>query len=285
MNVIYLLLPALAWGVLPLVISLAGGRPVNQIFGTAVGTVIASVVVVIALRPTINWTTALLAALAGAFWIIGQLGQYTGYQRIGVSKTMPISTGLQLIGTSLIGVVMFGEWPTTLNRVIGVLGVLLLILGVILTSIKTPTGQTVTHKHYGTLIMLIFTTFGYLIYNTIPRALGSSGLAIFLPESIGMLVAVLIYLLSTKQLTVFKERSSWLNVFGGLIFSVAAVSYIVSVHNYGVNTAFIVSQLSVMISTIGGIIFLHERKHGRELLLTIAGLGLIIAGALVTTLA
>lgn len=285
MSVVYLFLPALAWGILPLVISRVGGRPVNQIFGTAVGTLIAGLIVLIALHPQINWLTALAAALAGAFWIIGQLGQYTGYQRIGVAKTMPISTGLQLIGTSLIGVLLFGEWPTTINRVIGALGVLLLILGVILTSIKSANPQTKTAKNYGTLVMLIGTTLGYLIYNTIPRALDSSGLAIFLPESVGMLLAVLLYLLVTKQTSVLRERSSWLNIFGGLIFSIAAISYIISVRTYGVNTAFIVSQLSVMISTIGGMVFLHERKQGRELIYTIAGLVLIVAGALVTTFA
>lgn len=38
---------------------------------------------------------------AGAVWVVGQLGQYIGDQRIGVSQTMPISTGLQLVGTYL----------------------------------------------------------------------------------------------------------------------------------------------------------------------------------------
>ncbi|WP_369395626.1 GRP family sugar transporter [Lentilactobacillus senioris] len=34
----------------------------------------------------------------------GQIGQYVAYRNIGgVSKTMPVSSGLQLIGTSLIG--------------------------------------------------------------------------------------------------------------------------------------------------------------------------------------
>ena len=40
-----------------------------------------------------------------------------------------------------------------------------------------------------------------------------------------------------------------------------------------------------MILIIGGMVFLHERKQGRELIYTIAGLVLIVAGALVTTFA
>ncbi len=31
MNIVWMLLPAIAWGVLPLIVSQLGGRPVNQI--------------------------------------------------------------------------------------------------------------------------------------------------------------------------------------------------------------------------------------------------------------
>ncbi len=84
----------------------------------------------------------MLAALAGAFWIIGQIGQYVAYKRIGVSTTMPISTGFQLIGTALIGVFIFGEWSTSIEKIAGVSGLLLLILGVWLTSITDTRGAS-----------------------------------------------------------------------------------------------------------------------------------------------
>lgn len=78
MNIVWMLLPAIAWGVLPLIVSQLGGRPVNQIFGTAVGTLIASLVVQLIVHPAINVISFIMAMIAGAFWIIGQLGQYTG---------------------------------------------------------------------------------------------------------------------------------------------------------------------------------------------------------------
>lgn len=87
MNVVEILLPALFWGVLPLVVATTGGRPVHQIFGTAFGTLIIGIILWFMISPSIDLTNALLAGLAGAFWIIGQLGQYTGYEKIGVSKT------------------------------------------------------------------------------------------------------------------------------------------------------------------------------------------------------
>lgn len=100
MRYLWLFLPAIGWGILPLIVMKTNSKVVNQIFGTAVGTLIISIFVMIILRPSLSVTTFIMAAVAGAMWIVGQLGQYTAYQRIGVSQTMPISTGLQLVGTS-----------------------------------------------------------------------------------------------------------------------------------------------------------------------------------------
>ncbi|WP_251898068.1 GRP family sugar transporter [Lactiplantibacillus paraplantarum] len=283
MNIVWMLLPAIAWGVLPLIVSQLGGRPINQIFGTAVGTLIASLVVQLIVHPAINVTSFIMAMIAGAFWIVGQLGQYTGYANVGVSKTMPISTGLQLVGTSLVGVFLFGEWSTTISKLVGGLGVLLLVIGVIMTSIQDRQEATGGNQRR-TIVMLIVTTIGFIVFNAIPKALSASGIAIFLPESVGMMVAVIGYMLVRGQGRIMAERASWLNIIGGLVFSVASLTYIVSVSQNGVNTAFVVSQLSVVLSTLGGMVFLHERKSRRELVLTLSGLVLIVIGAVVTTL-
>lgn len=283
MNIVWMLLPAIAWGVLPLIVSQLGGRPVNQIFGTAVGTLIASLVVQLIVHPAINVISFIMAMIAGAFWIIGQLGQYTGYANVGVSKTMPISTGLQLVGTSLVGVFLFGEWSTKIAKLVGGLGVLLLVIGVIMTSIQDHQEVTGSNQRR-TIVMLIVTTIGFIVFNAIPKALSASGIAIFLPESVGMMVAVIVYMLISGQGRIVAERASWLNIIGGLVFSVASLTYIVSVSQNGVNTAFVVSQLSVVLSTLGGMVFLHERKSKRELVLTLSGLVLIVIGAVVTTL-
>ena len=132
--------------------------------------------------------------------------------------------------------------------------------------------------------MLVCTTLGFIIYNAIPRALSASGLAIFFPESVGMVVAVLIYLLFTKQMKEIKSKSSRQSLLAGFIFSIAATTYILSVKDNGVNTAFVVSQLSVVISTLGGMIFLHEKKSKKAIFFTITGLILIFAGAILTTI-
>jgi glucose uptake protein len=284
MKYLWLLLPAIGWGILPLIVVKTNSKVVNQIFGTAVGTLIVSIFVMIFMRPSLSATTFIMAAVAGAMWIVGQLGQYTAYQRIGVSQTMPISTGLQLVGTSLVGVFIFGEWATTTARVAGFAGIVLLIIGAVLTSINDQAGSSqVNGNRTATLIMLLLTTIGYIIYNAIPRALTASGIAIFFPESVGMVIGVLIYLLATHRTSALRELASWRSLIVGFVFSIASLTYILSVRDNGVNTAFVVSQLSVVISTLGGFIFLHERKSRRGYILTSIGLVLIVVGAVITS--
>lgn len=284
MQLLWLLLPAIGWGLLPLVVVKTNSRVVNQIFGTAMGTLVVSIIVMAILRPSLPLTTFIMAAVAGAMWIVGQLGQYTAYQRIGVSQTMPISTGLQLIGTSLVGVILFGEWSTTTARVAGFAGIVLLIIGAVLTSINDGDASGSRGSSTGTLVMLLLTTVGYVIYNAIPRALTASGIAIFFPESVGMVIGVLVYFLATRQMGALRERASWRSLVIGFVFSIASLAYILSVRDNGVNTAFIVSQLSVVISTLGGFIFLGERKSKRGYVLTITGLVLIVVGAIITSI-
>lgn len=285
MRYLWLLLPAISWGIMPLVTVKTNSKVDNQIFGTAVGTLIVSIFVMLIMRPALSVGTFLAAMLAGAVWIVGQLGQYIGYQRIGVSQTMPISTGLQLVGTSLVGVFGFGEWGTTQARIAGFLGLAMLIVGAILTSV-TDQGQKADVKgnRFGTYLMLFLTTFGYIIYNAIPRALTASGIAIFFPESVGMVIGTLIYLAATHRTAALREPASWRSLVIGFIFSVASITYILSVRDNGVNTAFVVSQLSVVISTLGGFLFLNERKSKRGYTLTSLGLLLIVVGAITTSI-
>ncbi|AVK60920.1 sugar transporter [Lactobacillus sp. CBA3605] len=281
MKLILTLVPAIAWGALPLAVSRIKSNPRNQIFGTAVGALLVGLLTVLVIRPAVTTTDFMLGMVAGAFWVLGQVGQYNAYQAIGVARTMPLSTGLQLIGTTLIGVIIFGEWHSAAAKLLGFIGILLLVLGIVLTSVHQPT-QTTGRSHQA-LVTLVFTTIGYWVYSAIPKVASTSGIALFLPEAVGMVLAVLIYLLVTHDFRVIKEPASWQTMIAGVFFSIGAIAYIYSVSLNGVNIAFVVSQLSVVISTLGGLLFLHEARHGRALVLTLLGLGLIVVGAVLTT--
>lgn len=256
----------------------------HQILGTVLGAFIFGAAVTLIKRPSFNATTFILAMLAGAAWVIGQVGQYYSYSKVGVSETMPISTGLQLIGVPLVGVLIFGEWASTQAKLFGFLGILALVIGVAFTSLTDKgTSEGGKKNQTTTMIVLVLTTLGYITSSSIPKALKGDSIMIFFAETIGMLGAAIVYLIATKQTQVFKEKESYQVIPAGVIYAIAALAYIVSVKMNGVNLAFVMSQLCVVISTLGGILFLHEKKTQKGLVYTVIGLILIVAGAVLTS--
>ncbi|CAM2738786.1 GRP family sugar transporter [Lactobacillus crispatus] len=285
MRYLFLFLPAIGWGLMPMFV--AGVKKSNiyhQIVGSVLGAFIFGAVVTLIKRPAFNTTTFLLAMMAGAAWVIGQCGQYYSYSKVGVSETMPISTGLQLIGVPLVGVLIFGEWASTQAKLFGFIGILALIIGVACTSLTDKgTAEGNKKNQTTTMIVLVLTTLGYIISSSIPKALKGDGVMIFLGETIGMMIATLIYLIGSKQIKVLKEKQSYQVIPAGIIYAIAALSYIISVQMNGVNLAFVMSQLCVVISTLGGIVFLHEQKTKKGYIYTVIGLALIVAGAVLTS--
>lgn len=277
MSIIIGLIPALAWGLLPIVVTKAGGKPSNQILGTTAGTFLVALAVFLFLQPATTPRVFILSALSGALWGVGQIGQYHAYARIGVSKTMPVSTGLQLVGTSLIGVLAFGEWGAASDKMIGFGALAVVVLGIFLTSLKR--GQKEGSSGKSAFIILFFTNFGYLAYSAIPDVVGAGGAAIFFPQAGGMLFAALVYALAGGHASALRESASWKNIPSGFLFSVAALAYIVSAQRNGIATGFVLSQLSVVLSTILGVLVLKEKKTPFEMKATLAGLVLIMGGA------
>ncbi len=282
MSILIGLIPALAWGVMPLFVRKIGGKPTNQILGTTAGTLLAAIAVQVYLHPHIPERAFFLALLSGALWVVGQVGQYTAFNSLGVSRTMPLSTGLQLIGTTLIGVLVYHEWRGTRAVIFGYYALALVIVGIYLTTIQGKGSGGGIDK--SALLMLFLTNFGYLAYSSIPEVVGAKGTEIFLPQAIGMLLAALVYILATRHTAALREKTSWKNMLPGLLFAVASLTYIISAERNGIATGFVLSQLSVVISTLGGILVLKEKKTRFELFATIIGLILIVAGASATAM-
>ena len=193
MSYLFLFIPAIGWGLMPMFV--AGVKKSNiyhQILGTVLGAFIFGAVMTLIKRPTFDGTTFMLAMLAGAAWVIGQVGQYYSYSKVGVSETMPISTGLQLIGVPLVGVLIFGEWASTQSKIFGFLGILALIIGVACTSLTDKgTAEGGKKNQTTTMIVLVLTTLGYITSSSIPKALKGDNTMIFFGETIGMLILIL----------------------------------------------------------------------------------------------
>lgn len=274
------MIPALGWGIQPLILAKLGGKPTNQILGTGIGALIVGLIVQLGFSPTsISLPVFLISLASGAFWVIGQTGQYRALETLGVSKTMPITTGLQLVGTSLISVIAFGEWPGIVNKLIGLVAIILLIIGAALTSINDDKSASQSTRQG--ILILLSTSIGYWVYSALPRIVDASGLAIFFPQMLGVFIGALIYVLIKSPGAITKKKS-WQTSIIGLTFSISALAYIFSAQANGVATAFIITQLNVVVATIGGLVILKEKKTSHELKNTIFGLFLIVLGSVIT---
>ena len=287
------LVPAVGWGIMPLITGKVGGSTVNQTFGIGAGATIVGLVAFAAAKLSgnpvavvVSWRGFWISVLCGALWSTGQMGQFVSFKRMGVSNTMPLSTVFQLVGNSIIGVWVFGEWHSKRAWIIGFCALLIVILGALMTSITDQSsGKKVTVRNF---MFLLVTTFGYWVYSTFPKLpwlQNEKSLGIFLPEMIGILIGATIYTFASGNAKAFKQKEQYLNIFGGISWGIAALAYIFAGRSLGTNVAFIFTQLNVVIATLGGILVLHERKTNREMGFTILGIIFVVCGSILTAFA
>lgn len=287
MSYLIALIPALGWGFMPLITGKVGGSAVNQIFGIGAGATIVGIIAFLIGHPTVSATGFWFSLLCGALWTTGQIGQFISFKRMGVSNTIPLSTVFQLIGNSLIGVIIFGEWHGARALTIGFIALAVVVIGALLTSVSDGTNGTkkVTTKNF---FFLLCTTFGYWIYSAFPKMpiiAKENSLGIFLPEMLGILLGAVIYAIVSGNIDSFKQKEQYLNILGGLSWGIAALAYIFAGRALGVTVAFVFTQMNVIIATIGGVLVLHEHKTSHEMTCTIIGIVLIVAGSIGTIFA
>lgn len=285
MNILIALIPAIGWGFMPLITGKVGGSPANQMFGIGAGATIVGLISYLITQPSVSVTAFWFSVLCGALWTIGQIGQFISFKRIGVSGTVPLSTVFQLVGNAVIGMLIFGDWAGAQAKIIGILALVVVIIGALLTSVSDSTsGKKLEAKD---AIFLLCTTVGFWIYSSFPSmpiVKNESGTGIFLPEMLGILLGAILYALFTDR-KAFVQKEQYQNIIAGIFWGVAAFAYIFSAKANGNTSAFIWTQLNVVISTFGGIFVLHEQKSSRELKFTIGGILLIIIGSVATSFA
>jgi len=280
MNILIALIPALGWGIQPIILGKIGGKPSNQILGTGIGALIVGLIINFTMSPTpIPTNIFFISLFSGIFWVLGQVGQYKALRLIGVSKTMPLTTGLQLIGTSIISIIFFGEWASSFSKIGGAIAILLLIIGAVLTSYSEQSSTKSTF--YKGLMILVLTSIGYWVYSALPKMVDASGISIFFPQMLGVFIGAIVYTVFSNR-SAFKATVSWKLIVIGLTFSVSALAYIFAAQANGVVTAFIMTQLNVVVATLGGLLILKESKTHRELIFTLFGLLLIVVGSVIT---
>lgn len=278
--------PLLGWGLFPTIASKFGGRPVNQIFGATVGTLIFAIVLALVKGIGIPGGMALVfSIISGAGWAFGQIITFIAFELVGSSRAMPITTAFQLLGASLWGVFALGNWPGVANKVVGFVALIVILIGARMTVWTEKSEQEYSQNLRKAVILLLIGEIGYWVYSAAPQATDIGGLKAFLPQAIGMvLVAVIYALMNMQKGNAFKEAVSWKQIISGFFFAFAALTYLISAqpNMNGLATGFVLSQTSVVLATLTGIFFLNQKKTPKELMITIVGLVLILIAASVT---
>lgn len=283
--------PLLGWGLYPTIASKIGGKPVNQILGSTLGTLIFALVLAMIKGLALPSGAALFfSVLSGIGWGTAQIITFHSFTLIGSSKAMPITTAFQLLGASLWGVFYLGDWPTATAKMIGFIALAVIILGAWMTvwsEHKTPENKSALTK---AVVLLAVGEIGYWLYSAAPQQAKIDGMHAFLPQAIGMVLAAVVYAIMMtvkgKERSPFVEAVSYKQVFSGFFFAFAALTYLISAQPdmNGLATGFILSQTSVVLATLTGIWFLGQKKTSKEMVVTVCGLVLILGAAAVTVM-
>ncbi|KRM57699.1 GRP family sugar transporter [Secundilactobacillus malefermentans] len=280
MTTLIALIPALAWGSIGLISGKMGGSPSQQTLGMTIGAVIFGVLSLVIFQPTLTTKVWVIGFLSGIFWFFGQLGQFQSMKAIGISKTVPMSTGLQLAGNALAGVVIFHEWKTGAMITSGTIAVIILIIGATLTALRDTKTNAITKKSENIgagAFALAFSTVGYVLYTVIVTWGSVDSKAIVFPQSIGMLLGALVYSLNKDPW----NKGTYKNILTGVVWGVGNFFMFLSIPAVGLAISYSISQMGIVISTFGSIFLLGEKKTSREMVYVTIGSILVIVGGVI----
>ncbi|HBD4338520.1 TPA: ribose transporter RbsU [Enterococcus faecalis] len=283
--------PLLGWGLFPTIASKIGGRPVNQILGTSLGTLIFA-----AIFSMINGLAfpagmdLFFSILSGVGWACAQIITFKCFTMIGSSRAMPVTTAFQLLGASLWGVFFLGNWPGATAKLLGAFALVLIMIGAKMTVWSETESAESAGIMKKAVLLLAVGEIGYWAYSAAPQATAIDGMHAFLPQAIGMVIVAVIYsavvTIKGGETSPFIEAVSYKQIFSGFFFAFAALTYLISAQPdmNGLATGFILSQTSVVLATLTGIWFLGQKKTAKEMTVTIIGLVLILAAVTITVM-
>lgn len=282
--------PLLGWGLYPTIASKIGGKPVNQIVGSTIGTLIFAIILFFANGLTFpSGMDLTLSILSGIGWASAQILTFKSFELVGSSRAMPITTAFQLIVASLWGVVHLGNWPTMTDKLIGALALVLIILGARMTVWSEKKDSADASNIKKAVIILAIGEIGYWLYSAAPQETSITGMNAFLPQAIGMVIVAVVYslVISVKEKeNALTQMVSYKQIISGFFFAFAALTYLISAqpNMNGLATGFILSQTSVVLATLTGIWVLGQKKTSKEMKITIIGLVLILLAATLTVI-
>lgn len=270
-------IPILSFGLIPVIGTLIGGKPTEQSMGIALGGFVFSLIILIVRRPDISPHIFIIGFLSGVFWSIGSVGQFMGINALGVSRATPMLNGGQIIGTSILGVLL-GDWVSASAKTYGFIALFLIIAGIFFTSYKQQDNNSKVKTQWARgIIINLIAVLGFTAYVGILKYYNIDGWSSIFPQSIGQIVAIYILgllIFKAQSFTKFSLRNSVI----GVIWGVGNIALLLSQASLGLSIAYPVSQAAVIVSVFGGVLINKERKTRKEWISAGIGIAVICAG-------
>lgn len=276
------LIPAIAWGSIGLVSGKLGGSANQQTLGMTWGALLFSILTTIVFWHHIvlntTWEVWIVGFVSGLFWSLGQNQQFHSMKAIGISNTVPLSTGLQLVFNALAGIVLFREWTSSHQISLGTLALFILIVGATLTSLKDNKGSKKDRSDNWAIGIraLALSTLGYVGYAVVIKWTGVDTKSMVLPQALGMVVGASFFAFGKDAL----QKETYKNVITGLVWGTGNFFMFLAIPMVGLAISYSFSQMGIIISTFGSILLLGERKTKKELIFITIGSVLIICGGI-----
>lgn len=267
--------PVLSFGLIPVIGTRIGGKPVEQSMGIALGGLAFSLAVLLFKRPEITPHIFLIGSLSGACWAVGSIGQFQGIRYLGVSRATPMLNGGQIVGTSLVGVAL-GDWASHEAKLFGFSALVLIIVGIFFTSYRQQNDRQRAQWGRGILVNLIAVA-GFTAYVGLLKYFAIDSWSAVFPQSVGQIAAIFLAGLLLFRMQSFSRKSA-ANGIVGIIWAVGNLTLLISQAKLGLSVAFPVSQSAVIVSVFGGVFVNKEHKSPKEWLMTGIGIAVICGG-------
>jgi len=267
--------PIFSFGLLPVIATKIGGRPVEQSMGVSVGSLLFAVILYFIHKPALNSSVVIVSMISGVFWSVGSIGQFMGLKYLGVSRSMPLSCAGQIIGTSLVGVLL-GDWSTGLSKIFGFSALALIIAGTVFTSYKTDNGGEKPDWKRG-ILFNVLSAIGFTVYVGVLRYYSINGWDSILPQSFGQIFGVIAISLIFFRILPFNFNAVK-NGVGGITWAFGNITLLLSQAKLGLAVAYPFSQAAIIVAVLGGVFINKEKKDRKEWISSLIGMAIIVAG-------
>ena len=286
MHILIALLPSLLWGTMALLNAafptdlrrqntfvIAGGGAASLLTSPLTGAA---------------WSLRALAwgSLSGLLWSIGIVLVIKGFQTWGASRTMPLTTVLQLALNGLIGVVLLGEWRAPGAMALGMGAVALVIAGGTAGTWQEGdgVGPSPRMRRIGALMTVCSAVF-LGIYPGLLRLTDVSSADAAGPMGIGALIGAVIASRALPNKGPLRGEGAIPAVLSGVAWALGNLALLHSTATVGVAAGFTFSQLGFVIAALGSIFLLKEPRTRKEIIVVFVGIAAALAGVVLMGMA